>query len=122
MFVSLHPVCFCEPVTLSSKSRLTSNLPVPEAAKKPDDLCYFVTMSWLAKRRPHPCSVALVLMASLLVSGLTSRRGLSQHSPEIPPYKRGKEGEAFRELPGRVLQSLNDNPLALRAAPFVKGE
>ena len=74
-------------------------------------------MSWLAKWPPRPCS--LVLMTSLLVSNLTS---LAQHSSEIPPYKRGKEGEAFRGLSGRVLESLTDNPLALRAAPFIKGE
>jgi tetratricopeptide (TPR) repeat protein len=61
-------------------------------------------------------------MASLLVSGLTGRQGLAQHSPKIPPYKRGKEGEAFRGLSGRVLESLSAYPLALRAAPFVKGE
>ena len=61
-------------------------------------------------------------MTSLLVSNLTSRRGLAQHSSETPSYKRGKEGEAFRELSGRVLESLDDNHLALRAAPFAKGK
>src|SRR5882762_4723254 len=79
-------------------------------------------MSWLVKRRPRKFSLALVLTTSLLLSHLTLRLGLAQHSPVNPPYERGKEGEAFRGLSGRVLESRIDNPLALRAAPFVRGE
>jgi len=79
-------------------------------------------MAWLILRRPRRFLVALVLATSLLHSGLTRRQGLAHHSPENPSYKREKEGEAFRVLSGRVLQRLTDNPLALRAAPFVKGE
>ena len=77
-------------------------------------------MSWL--NTPRQSFSALVLTIALLFSDSLLHASFAQHSPKIPPYKRGKEGEAFRGLSGRVLESLTDNPFALRAAPFAKGE
>ena len=75
-------------------------------------------MAWLITRRSRQSFSALVLAISLLFSGLPILLGLAEN----PPSERGKEGEAFRGLSGRVFERQTDNPLALRAAPFVKGE
>ncbi len=51
-------------------------------------------------------------------------RGAAQrheNSLENPPSKRGKKGEAFRGLSRWVWESRTDNPLALRAAPLLRG-